>query len=104
MASTRRFLHQLRRSLESPPRDSVPKKDLLAQVNRPQVSEPRYPKSGQIELHTPLATVVSQSQHQTKLLKNLGLATVEDLLFYFPRDYLDYAQQVTIAELTAGKR
>lgn len=103
VASTRRFLHQLRRSLESPPRDSVPKKDLLAQVNRPQVSEPRYPKSGQIELHTPLATVVSQSQHQTKLLKNLGLATVEDLLFYFPRDYLDYAQQVTIAELTAGE-
>ncbi|UAJ74472.1 ATP-dependent DNA helicase RecG [Synechocystis sp. PCC 7339] len=103
VASTRRFLHQLRRSLESPCVDAVGKTAPPALVNRPRVSESRRSQSSRVELHTPLATVLSQSQHQTKLLNSLGLATAEDLLFYFPRDYLDYAQQVTIAELTAGE-
>ncbi|MDY6899237.1 MAG: ATP-dependent DNA helicase RecG, partial [Cyanobacteriota bacterium] len=36
-------------------------------------------------------------------LYRLGLATVRDLLYYFPRDHIDYANQVCIAELQAGE-
>ena len=64
VASTRRFLHQLRRSLESPPGDSVPKQNLQAPVSRPQVSEPRRSQSSRVELYTLLTTVHYQSQQQ----------------------------------------
>ena len=36
-------------------------------------------------------------------LQRLDLHTVRDLLYYFPRDYIDYANQVCIAELQAGE-
>ncbi|WP_193198135.1 ATP-dependent DNA helicase RecG [Nostoc sp. MG11] len=36
-------------------------------------------------------------------LARLGLYTVRDLLFYYPRDYIDYARQVNIRELQGGE-
>ncbi len=36
-------------------------------------------------------------------LGKLGLYTVRDLLFYYPRDHLDYARQVSIRDLVAGE-
>ncbi|MBD2777525.1 ATP-dependent DNA helicase RecG [Iningainema tapete] len=36
-------------------------------------------------------------------LARLGLHTVRDLLFYYPRDHIDYARQVNIGELDAGE-
>ncbi len=36
-------------------------------------------------------------------LAKLGLYTVHDLLFYYPRDHIDYARQVNIAELEPGE-
>ena len=36
-------------------------------------------------------------------LQRLALHTVRDLLFYYPRDHIDYANQVCIAELMAGE-
>ncbi|WP_088242924.1 ATP-dependent DNA helicase RecG [Calothrix rhizosoleniae] len=36
-------------------------------------------------------------------LVRLGLYTVRDLLFYYPRDHIDYARQAKIRELKAGE-
>ncbi|BAZ80803.1 ATP-dependent DNA helicase RecG [Sphaerospermopsis kisseleviana CS-549] len=36
-------------------------------------------------------------------LSRLDLSTVRDLLFYYPRDYIDYARQVNIQELQGGE-
>jgi ATP-dependent DNA helicase RecG len=36
-------------------------------------------------------------------LAKLGLKTVRDLLYYYPRDHIDYARQVKIKELQAGE-
>ncbi|MEB3343382.1 ATP-dependent DNA helicase RecG [Okeania sp.] len=36
-------------------------------------------------------------------LKSLGLFTVRDLLYYYPRDHIDYARQVNIRDLEAGE-
>ncbi|MEB3213405.1 MAG: ATP-dependent DNA helicase RecG, partial [Leptolyngbyaceae bacterium] len=36
-------------------------------------------------------------------LAKLGLFTVRDLLFYYPRDHIDYARQVKIQELVEGE-
>jgi ATP-dependent DNA helicase RecG len=35
-------------------------------------------------------------------LAKLGLHTVRDLLYYYPRDHIDYARQVTIRQLVPG--
>jgi ATP-dependent DNA helicase RecG len=37
------------------------------------------------------------------LLEKLGISKVRDLLFYYPRDHLDYARQVNICDLIAGE-
>ncbi|HBE51471.1 MAG TPA: ATP-dependent DNA helicase RecG, partial [Cyanobacteria bacterium UBA11369] len=37
------------------------------------------------------------------LAQKLGLYTVRDVLFYYPRDYIDYGRQVDIAELIEGE-
>ena len=37
------------------------------------------------------------------LLRQVGIQTVENLLYYFPRRYLDYNNRVKIAELEPGK-
>lgn len=36
-------------------------------------------------------------------LERLGLETVRDLLFYYPRDHIDYSRQAHIRELEAGR-
>ncbi|HAC65094.1 MAG TPA: DNA helicase RecG, partial [Cyanothece sp. UBA12306] len=38
-----------------------------------------------------------------EFLKRLGLFNVKDLLFYYPRDHIDYARQVSIENLNAGE-
>ena len=40
---------------------------------------------------------------QTRRLSKLGIQTIEDLLFYFPRRYDDYSRLKTIRELTPGE-
>lgn len=37
------------------------------------------------------------------LAERLGLYTVRDILFYYPRDHIDYARQVNISKLEAGE-
>jgi ATP-dependent DNA helicase RecG len=50
---------------------------------------------------TPLATVVGKSA--TKLAEGLGLYTVGDLLYHFPRRYEERGAYTDIAELTLGE-
>lgn len=41
-------------------------------------------------------------KRKAEILSRLGLWTVRDILFYYPRDYIDYAKQVNIIELEPG--
>ena len=102
VASTRRFLHDLRRSLEAPslePKTSAQQ----AQVSTPKVAESSRLRPDQVLLTTPLNQLASMSKNQDRLLQGLGLTTARDMLTYFPRDYLDYARQATIDQLEAGE-
>lgn len=95
VADTRRFLTRVQQAWE---RDLTP-----------------VPKS-----RTPHARTLEVSQHFTSLeqslsdltwiggrngerLTKLGLHTVRDLLYYYPRDHIDYARQVNICDLVAGE-
>ncbi|MDJ1184208.1 ATP-dependent DNA helicase RecG [Roseofilum casamattae] len=50
-----------------------------------------------------LSEVPGISTHHARQLGKLGLTTVRELLFYYPRNHADYASQVAIAELEPGE-
>ncbi|BFM39172.1 ATP-dependent DNA helicase RecG [Synechocystis sp. LKSZ1] len=91
VAQTRRFLQDLRQTLEAPA--PPPTKTLALQA----------PAVYDLALTTPLIQVKEIGQHRAKLLALLGLRTVRDVLFYFPRDHIDYAKQVAIVDLVPGE-
>ena len=50
-------------------------------------------------LHTPVEEVRGVGPYRAELLSRLGIRTASDLLFNFPRDYLDLSDERLIAEL-----
>jgi ATP-dependent DNA helicase RecG len=99
VAESRRILHQTRRALENA---AVP----------PAVTKPKTPKTTPlIEPGRKAAVTLDQTvtylpgigaKNAEKLAK-LGLYTVRDILYYYPRDYMDYARQVSIRDLEPGQ-
>ncbi|MEA5418119.1 ATP-dependent DNA helicase RecG [Spirulina sp. CCNP1310] len=58
----------------------------------------------EISLDTPLIDLPSlKSRRGVKLLAQLGLVTVLDAIYYYPRDHVDYAKQAPIAALEPGE-
>lgn len=129
VADTRRFLHQVRQSweaagTESTATDSANEPIPTAEGSTPTTQSSAAAKSAAKSTAkqprtTPLAATsasgrsLSLDQAVTYLpgvgpksaekLAKLGLFTVRDLLFYYPRDHIDYARQVNIRNLEAGE-
>ncbi len=59
--------------------------------------------SANLQLDQPLHDVPDIGKSRSRSLHRLGLETVRDLLFYYPREHLDYARQVNIADLVEGE-
>ena len=55
------------------------------------------------ELHAPVTTLPKVGNKMAEKLANLGISTIEDMLFTFPRRYDDYTQMRTINRLKAGE-
>src|SRR5581483_8078696 len=55
-----------------------------------------------LELNTPVQFVRGCGPRRAELLARLGIATIRDLLFYFPRDYQDLTDLRTVDELEEG--
>jgi ATP-dependent DNA helicase RecG len=56
-----------------------------------------------VNIDRPLKDLPKLGSKTAENLAKLGLYTVKDLLFYYPRDYIDYARQVDIRSLTEGE-
>lgn len=100
VAETRRFLYQCqqaqRRSQDSgPPPLRVPQTQPL--VETPKVS------SRSLTLNQPLTGLDRIGPRSAEKLAKLGLYTIQDLLYYYPRDHIDYARQVKIRDLVVGE-
>ena len=54
-------------------------------------------------LQAPITMVRGIGQKQSQLLAKLGLFTIEDMVYYFPRRYDDYSKLRTIKELVYGE-
>ncbi|MBE9007838.1 ATP-dependent DNA helicase RecG [Fortiea sp. LEGE XX443] len=103
IAATRRYLDQLQKQQEDP--------EELEKQGRGYQS--KIPKSTPVvnEVSRRLAPKIDQKLsdlpeigiRKADKLAALSLYTVRDLLFYYPRDHIDYARQVNIRELQAGE-
>ncbi|OKH20270.1 ATP-dependent DNA helicase RecG [Hydrococcus rivularis NIES-593] len=96
----RRFLYDLRQTLESSPELSQPK----LPRTKPAIGNSKTASDRFVSLDDPIGTLAEVGRIREKSLEErLGLRTVRDLLFYYPRDHIDYARQVNIAHLVAGE-
>lgn len=110
VAETRRFLLQLQQAQIRRQQDAAPAQPRLPQT-RPLVetasktaaNRSRYRSGGVNSLDQPLTELLGIGPRSAARLEKLNLLTVRDLLFYYPRDYIDYARQVKIRELTVGE-
>jgi ATP-dependent DNA helicase RecG len=100
LAEIRRYLHQLQQELET----EAPK------INYE--SKNQHPTTPIVaETSKKLAPTIDQKLRdlpeigirKSENLARLNLYTVRDLLFYYPRDHIDYARQVNISELEGGE-
>ncbi len=69
-------------------------KDVTGLVDRPSSTHP---------LDQPLTYLKGIGPHKAEKLAKLGLLSIRDALFYYPRDYIDYARQVKIKDLVPGE-
>ena len=104
LAETRQYLYQLQRASESSeePKSSaklkLPRTTPLVKSSSAEVNRRLAPPLEQL-----LASLAEIGAKKAERLARLGLSTVRDLLFYYPRDHIDYARQVPIRELKAGE-
>ncbi|XTZ12283.1 MAG: ATP-dependent DNA helicase RecG, partial [cyanobacterium endosymbiont of Rhopalodia inflata] len=91
ISKTRQFLHELKLSLETASESLPPKLPRTVSLTQ----KLAYPHK--ITLEQSLSTLVEVGYKKGELLKKLGLFTVKDILFYYPRDHIDYARQVSIS-------
>ena len=96
---TRQHLHELQRSLEPPTPVAPPRLRLVPSgtTQVPQVAD------RSIRPDTPLAELRGVGPKGAAKLAALNLWLVRDLVRYYPRDYLDYANLVRIAALEPGR-
>ena len=97
--STRNFLHQQKEIVETPNTPPKAKTPRTKTLSTPKAKT--YFKQ-EIKLDQALSEVIDIGR-RSNYLERLGLYTVRDLLFYYPRDHLDYARQVQITHLEPGE-
>ncbi|MGF1567330.1 MAG: ATP-dependent DNA helicase RecG, partial [Nodosilinea sp.] len=115
IAETRRFLHHTQRLLETHADTRAKRvRENHSEASGTASSPPsRSPKTTQIADSSPATSLPTLDQPLTYLkgigpknserLAKLGLLTVQDVLYYYPRDHINYAQQVKIRDLEPGE-
>ena len=100
VAQVRKYLNQLEEELETktPPKIYELKNQNPTTPIVTEVSKKLAPKIDQ-----KLSVLPEIGIKKAESLARLGLHTVRDLLFYYPRDHIDYARQVNISELAGGE-
>jgi len=65
--------------------------------------QPKAPHRLSINLSAPVTVIPGVSKQKAAILARLGLNTLEDVLYYFPRRYDDYSRMKPINRLTYGE-
>jgi ATP-dependent DNA helicase RecG len=115
VAKTRQLMLDSRRQLSQPPaaptesaqstadygstarsRGKLPKVKALEHLAQPQGND-------RLTLDQPVMYLKGIGPRNSEKLAKLGLLTVADVLYYYPREHLDYANQVKIRDLIPGE-
>ena len=100
VTEVRRYINQLQEELTTKP----PKK-----IYEFKNQQPKTPIAGEInktivpKIEQQLSSLPEIGIKKAESLARLDLHTIRDLLFYYPRDHIDYARQVNISELAGGE-
>ncbi|HEY9622190.1 MAG TPA: ATP-dependent DNA helicase RecG [Crinalium sp.] len=119
VAESRRVLHQLKRIVEQQEEaggrgQEVEGEGVAENLGNggsgdraPRVKTPRtaplVEKKRKVELDQAVTYLPGVGAKNSERLAKLGLFTVKDLLYYYPRDHIDYARQVRIRDLVEGE-
>jgi ATP-dependent DNA helicase RecG len=118
VAETRRFIHQAQRTLEQLRQEQEQREQAKTALKQPTATAHTPSSPGTLapprttpvaRSHTPIALdqaltyLPGVGARNSERLAKLGLKTVRDLLFYYPRDHIDYARQVNIRDLVPGE-
>ncbi|MBU6228428.1 MAG: ATP-dependent DNA helicase RecG [Cyanobacteria bacterium REEB459] len=99
VAKTRRLLHHTRQLLTT----YAQTRQVEAAVVRDQPRSQGAGTATAATLDQPLTYLKGMGPKNSDRLARLGLLTVLDVLYYYPRDHINYAQQVKIAALVPGE-
>ena len=113
VADTRRFLHQLQQEIQrrvtadkqagEPPKVKSPRTTPLVETRATTSRQSEVKKNQSLTLDLELSKFEEVGVRKSGYLARLGLYRVRDLLYYYPRDHVDYARQVNINKLEAGE-
>jgi ATP-dependent DNA helicase RecG len=115
VADARRILYETRRTLESQVEKASSAATNGATKKTKVESRPRSPKTAEVaasagathgrkpDLEQSVTYLKGIGPKNGERLAKLGLWTVQDVLYYYPRDHIDYAKQVKIADLEPGE-
>ena len=102
IADTRRFLLQLQRLFECRNKVSdIREKEHNRNPQARSAGMAEKAKNVEISLEQSLEKIIGP--RNSDRVAKLGILTVFDLLYYYPRDHIDYARQVKIKELEPGE-
>jgi ATP-dependent DNA helicase RecG len=101
----RRYLFQLQQELEQGNKGAEEQgRNYQAKVKNPTTKIiPEVSRRLAPNIEQKLSDLPEIGIRKAENLARLELYTVRDLLFYYPRDHIDYARQVNIRELQAGE-
>lgn len=102
VAEARRLVYTTQLEYRKIAEPDAPKRQGRRPTTHPLQSAPAG-QSQPLELDQLLTYLPGMGPKNAERLTKLGLYRVRDLLFYFPRDHLDYAHQVPIRNLEEGK-
>ncbi len=85
------------------PEPTTPKKKPAEKASPPVPPEPTA-QADEAKLQQSVTTLHGIGEKRATLLKNLGVATIQDLLFLYPRRYEDYSKLKTINRLEYGEK
>lgn len=106
VAATRRYLYQLQQE-EGEPRNRGT--EAQTRIYQSHIANPKSPIVAEVSrrlapnIDQKLSDLPEIGIRKADKLAALNVYTVRDLLFYYPRDHIDYARQVNIRELQAGE-
>ena len=109
IADTRRFLQQSRRLLEKP-KLNIAQETGASKLHPHQKTKTKSLTTQPISsyhsgnpLDQPLTYLKGMGPKNSERLAKLGLYNIRDVLYYYPREHLDYARQIKIRDLKPGE-